>query len=187
MAKERRWLDISVVEISNQLAHVNYCSARALEREKGNFRKIPSNKACQADQVIILSRPPFEWTKERRRERKIHRLEFFVQCAHICESVALSGTEERKIRLRAQSEWREKSPFRALFVSDMRGKCIRKADVATSIFLFVMFARLPSTLFLRLVLPKLTRTNCPVLLNPVPFFIKIKKKFIRTHCGALEL
>lgn len=34
---------------------------------------------------------------------------------------------------------------------------------------------------------RLTRTNCPVLLIPVPFFIKIKKKFIRTHGGALEL
>lgn len=32
-----------------------------------------------------------------------------------------------------------------------------------------------------------SKTNCPVLLNPVPFFIKIKKKFIRTHGGALEL
>jgi hypothetical protein len=33
----------------------------------------------------------------------------------------------------------------------------------------------------------LTKTNCPVLLNPVPFFIKIKKKFIRTLGAAVEL
>jgi hypothetical protein len=26
---------------------------------------------------------------------------------------------------------------------------------------------------------QLTKTSCPVLLNPIPFFIKIKKKFIR--------
>lgn len=33
----------------------------------------------------------------------------------------------------------------------------------------------------------LTKTNCPVLLNPIPFFIKIKKKFTRTYWKAGSL
>jgi hypothetical protein len=33
----------------------------------------------------------------------------------------------------------------------------------------------------------LTKTNCPVLLNPVPFFIKIKKKFIQCFSEVCEL
>lgn len=79
-------------------------------------------------------------------------------------------------------------PFRfRRFVSDMRGKCIRKADVVEVSLRKGKHDR-PSN---RKIIPKrtdrLTKTNCPVLLNPVPFFIKIKKKFIRTHGGRLEL
>ena len=73
------------------------------------------------------------------------------------------------------------------FVSDMRGKCSRKADFRQYFPCCTKgkggrpLENFPSSC------TQLTRTNCPVLLNPVPFFIKIKKKFIRTHGGALEL
>lgn len=89
-------------------------------------------------------------------------------------------------------------------VSDMRGKCIREAE-DDELSVFFPFARLfrdtererkaerkrerergklrEKNIFAH----KLTKTNCPVLLNPVPFFIKIKKKFIRTLGGAMEL
>lgn len=79
-------------------------------------------------------------------------------------------------------------PFRfRRFVSDMRGKCIRKAAAAE----FSLRRGRKTAPRTGKIIPKrtdrLTRTSCPVLLNPVPFFIKIKKKFIRTHGGRLEL
>lgn len=62
-----------------------------------------------------------------------------------------------------------------------KGKRVGECDYFT-FSLFLTHPRptlVPST--------QLTRTSCPVLLNPVPFFIKIKKKFIRTHGAATEL
>jgi hypothetical protein len=133
---------------------------------KGSVRKIPSNKACQADQVIILSCPHRRSLARTGYEKNRHSQSRRVVAQNTRKSSRHSGEREKVF-------YREKVSLGrrfVTFVSDMRGKCIREAEEEPVIWREP--ASSPSA--------RLTRTNCPVFVSPVPFFIKIKKKFIRT-------
>lgn len=99
-----------------QCARVN-CWRNMREITKGNIRKIPSNKACQAHQVIILSSPP---------RKKGKKSATVIVRAHAPPYMHGMSAFIRKCSAQSEKEFFVLS-FR-FSTSDMRGKCIRAAE-----------------------------------------------------------